>query len=65
MNRQLLCLLTDFLPLFIIIIGDTTPPSMQGVCPGDIIAFADQFQVNTIVTWTENNAFDETDGYVE
>lgn len=48
------------------IIGDTTPPSMHGVCPrDDIIAFADKFQENTIVTWTESNAFDETDGYVE
>lgn len=51
--------------LFFIIIGDTTPPSMRGVCPGDIIAFADKFQVNTKVTWRENKAFDETDGYVE
>lgn len=64
MNHQLLCLLANSLPLFIII-GDTTPPSMRGVCPGDIIAFADKFQVNTKVTWRENKAFDETDGYVE
>lgn len=49
----------------IIIIGDTTPPSMRGVCPRDIIVFADEFQVNTKVTWTENKAFDEKDGYVE
>lgn len=44
---------------------DTTPPSMRGVCPDDIIAFADKFQEYTKVTWTENKAFDETDGYVE
>lgn len=44
---------------------DTTPPSMDGVCPRDIIKFADKFQVNTKVTWEEYKAVDETDGYVE
>lgn len=47
------------------VIGDTTPPSMDGVCPRDIIKFADKFQVNTKVTWEEYKAVDETDGYVE
>lgn len=38
---------------------------MRDVCPKDIIAFADKFQENTKVIWTERKAFDETDGYVE
>lgn len=61
MNRQILCLHTNFF----LIIGDTTPPSMRDVCPKDIIAFADKFQENAKVIWTERKAFDEMDGYVE
>lgn len=46
-------------------IGDTTPPSMKGVCQEDIYAKADKFQLYSTVTWTENKAWDNTDGYVE
>lgn len=44
---------------------DTTPPSMKGVCQEDIYAKADKFQLYSTVTWTENKAWDNTDGYVD
>lgn len=55
--------LQSFLPLFLNI-GDTTPPSMKGVCQGNIYKKAEKFKLYTIVTWTENEAWDDTDGYV-
>lgn len=48
----------------LIIIGDHTPPNMRGVCQHDINKTADKFQTNTIVSWPENNAFDDRDGQV-
>lgn len=44
--------------------GDNTPPSMAGVCNGDIHATADKYQVNTRVSWPENSANDDRDGRV-
>lgn len=44
--------------------GDNTPPLMDQVCGQDIPRTADKLQVNTIVTWPENNAWDEVDGSV-
>lgn len=43
---------------------DSTPPLMDQVCGQDISRNADKLQVNTIVTWPENNAWDEVDGSV-
>lgn len=43
-------------------IGDNTPPSMKNVCPKDIQATADKFQINTKVSWIVNDAWDKRDG---
>lgn len=37
---------------------------MDNVCGRDIFKDADKLQVNTIVTWPEDNAWDEVDGSV-
>lgn len=43
-------------------IGDNTPPSMKNVCPKDIQATADKFQIYTKVSWIVNDARDKRDG---
>ncbi|XP_062573264.1 uncharacterized protein LOC134235178, partial [Saccostrea cucullata] len=43
---------------------DKTPPSMAGVCNGDIHKNADKYQVNTQVWWPEHPASDDFDGSV-
>ncbi|XP_078337815.1 uncharacterized protein LOC111100868 [Crassostrea virginica] len=43
---------------------DNTPPSMKNVCPKDIYVTADKYQVDTQVSWLENDAWDKRDGRV-
>lgn len=50
--------------LFIVFIGDNTPPSMKEVCGPDINKTADKYQTTTIVFWRENNAIDDQDGEI-
>ena len=35
---------------------------MKNVCPKDIHATADKFQINTKVSWIVNDAWDKRDG---
>ena len=37
---------------------------MKNVCPKDIYVTADKYQVNTQVSWLENDAWDKRDGRV-